>query len=491
MDRKSEIRNPKSETNPKFKIQISKTDLLMGIVVVGVFLGLRLVNLTELPVFADEAIYVRWAQVMRAESTLRFLPLSDGKQPLYMWLVIPFLKVFSDPLVAGRLVSVGAGLGALVGIWLLTWRLTRSKLSAWGAGFLWAVVPYAVFFERMALVDSLLTMFFVWALLLGVLAMQLKRWDLGMLTGFALGGALLTKTPGVWLCGLLPMGVILSEKRKAKSEKLFNVGNLMVVVKGWMGRWVYLVPAYVIGGGLYNILRLGPEFHMLAIRNRDYVHPWGEVLAHPLNPMVSHLRDIVGYFWLMGTPGVFVLGVIGLIWVIKEKRLGILGWLGMWLVIPLVIQAGISRTMTARYLLFLLPVVVIWAGVGFDWLWRWSRERFNWGSWGVWGTLGLGSEGWFGTPLNGLEMYLNQVSGVTVIGVGYPILNVSEKLTNATVDNEVSLVVNKSRFKIDDPGSAGLELVAEYHKAERVDGERGSLMVWEVRGQGGKGGDGV
>jgi hypothetical protein len=344
------------------------------------------------------------------------------------------------------------------------------------------------------------------------------------------------------------MGVILSEKRKAKSEKLFNVGNLMVVVKGWMGRWVYLVPAYVIGGGLYNILRLGPEFHMLAIRNRDYVHPWGEVLAHPLNPMVSHLRDIVGYFWLMGTPGVFVLGVIGLIWVIKEKRLGILGWLGMWLVIPLVIQAGISRTMTARYLLFLLPVVVIWAGVGFDWLWRWSRERFNWGSWGVWGTLGLmvlpmlwfdgwllvnperaslprnersgyleewtagqgiyeasvfvrerakkgkvlvGSEGWFGTPLNGLEMYLNQVSGVTVIGVGYPILNVSEKLTNATVDNEVYLVVNKSRFKIDDPGSAGLELVAEYHKAERVDGERGSLMVWEVRGQGGKGGDGV
>ena len=63
--------------------------------------ALRLWNLNSLPIFADESIYVRWAQVMRAEPSLRFLPLSAGKQPFYMWLMIPALKLFTDPLLAG------------------------------------------------------------------------------------------------------------------------------------------------------------------------------------------------------------------------------------------------------------------------------------------------------------------------------------------------------------------------------------------------------
>jgi len=49
--------------------------ILVGIIFIGFFL--RIFRLTFLPVFGDEAIYIRWAQVMRAEPTLRFLPLSD------------------------------------------------------------------------------------------------------------------------------------------------------------------------------------------------------------------------------------------------------------------------------------------------------------------------------------------------------------------------------------------------------------------------------
>ena len=67
---------------------------------------LRLPNLTFQPIFADEAIYIRWAQVMRAEPTLRFLPLFDGKTPLFMWAMIPFLKIFHDPLFAGRFLLI-------------------------------------------------------------------------------------------------------------------------------------------------------------------------------------------------------------------------------------------------------------------------------------------------------------------------------------------------------------------------------------------------
>ena len=120
---------------------------------------MRLPSLTLLPVFADEAIYLRWAQVMRAEPTLRFLPLSDGKQPLYMWLVMIFLRFEVDPLWLGRFVSVMAGLGTLVGLLFLSWLFFKDKKLCFLTVLFYAVLPYFVFFDRMALVDSLLLCF--------------------------------------------------------------------------------------------------------------------------------------------------------------------------------------------------------------------------------------------------------------------------------------------------------------------------------------------
>jgi len=102
------------------KLKIDFKDLLIILGIILLFFLLRLTNLTLLPIFADEAIYIRWAQVMKNEPTLRFLPLSDGKQPLYMWILMVILKFFPDPLLAGRVVSVIAGFGSLIGIMILT-----------------------------------------------------------------------------------------------------------------------------------------------------------------------------------------------------------------------------------------------------------------------------------------------------------------------------------------------------------------------------------
>ena len=58
--------------------------VIFGLVII--FFVTRLVNLTSIPVFGDEAIYLRWSQVIKNVETLRFIPLNDGKQPLFMWL---------------------------------------------------------------------------------------------------------------------------------------------------------------------------------------------------------------------------------------------------------------------------------------------------------------------------------------------------------------------------------------------------------------------
>jgi len=83
---------------------------------------------------------------MKAEPTLRFLPLSDGKQPLFMWATIPLFKIFKDPLFAGRFLSVLSGLGSLVGISLISWRLFKDRLILLLTALFYAILPFFVFF---------------------------------------------------------------------------------------------------------------------------------------------------------------------------------------------------------------------------------------------------------------------------------------------------------------------------------------------------------
>jgi predicted membrane-bound mannosyltransferase len=128
-----------------------KTALILALILVTYFL-FRLPNLTYQPIFADEAIYIRWAQVMKAEPTLRFLPLTDGKTPLFMWVMMPVFKVIDDPLLAGRVMAVFSGLGTLFGAFLLGSIFFNRRVGLFAA-FLIATTPYMIFFDRMALVD--------------------------------------------------------------------------------------------------------------------------------------------------------------------------------------------------------------------------------------------------------------------------------------------------------------------------------------------------
>src|SRR3989338_10679554 len=99
----------------------------MGILII-LLLGLitfvtRVISLLNVPIFTDEAIYIRWAQIGLNDPVHRYISLTDGKQPLLTWLMYPMLKIFSDPLFAGRFVSVLAGVGSAIGIYFVGKKL--------------------------------------------------------------------------------------------------------------------------------------------------------------------------------------------------------------------------------------------------------------------------------------------------------------------------------------------------------------------------------
>ena len=328
----------------RYKIQI-----LIGLVIVIVFFSLRLPNLTLQPIFADEAIYIRWAQVMRAEPTLRFLPLTDGKTPLFMWATMPLLKIFPDPLFAGRFLSVMTGLLTLVGVFLLARKIFGIKVG-FLAAFIYAVTPYTVFFDRMALVDSMLASFTIWAMYFALLLADRLRLDLAMILGYLLGGALLTKTPAMIHLLILPVSVLgFKMKGKGRLVKLFAL-------------WIIAIGIAII---MYNLLRLGPGFQMLSSRNNDYVFAIAELAGRPLDPFIPHLRDISDWFPKLLTWPIIGALLVGVWFTIKTKN-RLAAVIFLWALIPVLILMTFLRTFTARYLLFSIPPLLIIASYGLE-----------------------------------------------------------------------------------------------------------------------------
>ncbi len=482
-------------------------------------LVLRLISLTSFPIFADEAIYIRWAQVMRAEPALRFLPLSDGKQPLFMWVMIPFLKIFSDPLLAGRLLSVLSGVGTVAGIFVLSLALFQSKKVGMVASVMYAVSPFSVFFDRMALVDSLLAFFAVWTVNFSLMAIKEIRPDYAMIAGFFLGGALLTKSPALFIALLLPSLVLIaSKKSKVPLRNYLKIAGLFGAT-------------YIIGYGLYNILRLGPEFHMISLRNADYVFPLGHIITSPLNPFLGNLGSVANWYLYLGPGVVFLLLPLSVYHLFRNKKKELLILL-LFAFLPVLIQSVYAKVFTSRYILFTVPYVFVLLAAGLNetkpvikkmfgaaliifvalslihnlliianpqrallpersgYLERWTagygirevaesiRKEYesNLGQ-----TIVVGTEGYFGTLPDGLQIYLNDLPEVVVIGVGLDLNEVPKSLLESKAfGNKTYLVINNTRLKAN-PDELKAELIESYPKAQPKHGQREELLFFEVK----------
>ena len=496
-----------------------RKELLVIAGLVALYFILRLPNLTLQPIFADEAIYIRWAQVMRAEPTLRFLPLFDGKTPLFMWIMIPFLKFVQDPLLAGRLLSVVSGFFTLMGVFFLSKKVFNIRTAFW-ASLLYVITPYTVFFDRMALVDSMLSGFTIWVVYFAIWLVTSLRLDIAMVLGYLLGGAVLTKTPGLLNLFLLPLTII-GFKNKGGSHTLAKLIILCGV-------------AIAIALIMYNMLRLGPNFQMLSSRNTDYVFSPLELMGRPLDPFIPHFHDIADWFPRLFTWPILLSVLMGIIYILfgiwqqsfrGQSLLG--GIILLWAFIPLLLNMGFLRTFTARYLLPSIPLLLVVAGFGVtkllprlayikrfpvilmlivllplplyfnyflltspdkatlpreerkgyfeDWtagygfkdisnfLLEKSKER----------KVVLGTEGFFGTLPDGIQIYLDK-SEIAIVGSS---ATISAQIRNAAKDNLTYFLGNKKSLE----GSVeNVVLIKEYPKFKSLDAPQDATVLYQV-----------
>ncbi len=453
---------------------------------------------------------------MKSEPTLRFLPVSDGKTPLFMWVMMPVFKVISDPLEAGRTLAIVSGFGTLLGVFLLGLVFFNRRIALFSA-FLVAITPFVIFFDRMALVDTLLSAFVIWSILLSLLMVRYPRIDLAMVLGYFLGGGLLTKTPGMFNVVTVPLAALtMNFKAAGRVQRVLKMAGLLVI-------------SIAIGLGIYNILRLGPGFSTLSGRNSDYVRNPMDLLNNPLDPFLPHLGDVMEWWQLFfGYPLILAI-FAGAIFTIVKRNKYMLTILLIALV-PTIIQMCLLRTFTARYFLFTVPPFLIAAAFGIDAL----LEKFKkWQAllgagiiillliWPVmfmqkllfdienaplpknerrgyledWtagyglreiasylnnestkGLIVVGTEGSFGTLPDGLQIYFDKNSQVAFKPGNS---SLSDELRAESTKSATFYVANKSRFPA---YTESVESIAVYEKADPKDKQykRDAMLLLKV-----------
>lgn len=126
--------------------------------------AIRMPNLRDLPIFGDEAIFLRLARLVLGDVAGNlWLPLQMPNPPFHPWLLASSLPLSSDPVRAGRLLSVlfGAVLAPSLAwaVWragaAFGWDRARCRVAALAAGALTAVSPFFVFAQRIVRLDAL------------------------------------------------------------------------------------------------------------------------------------------------------------------------------------------------------------------------------------------------------------------------------------------------------------------------------------------------
>lgn len=312
-------------------------------------------GLLELPVFADEAIYIRWAQLI-IDEPLRyaFFPMNDGKTPLFFWLLVPFQFLFSNQLFAARFVSVIVGFLQLVVVMKIVRFFFKSEKVIALAGLFVTVLPYWFFHHRMALTDGLMTLFVSLTyfqlmklffaqktfddkqkLSIKILASELKQKKVILhtfLSGLWFSLALYSKVPAVLFIPGLTLTIFFVKGSRVKDY-------ILAFSKGFI--------AFSISILLFGLLILSPSFSQLFGRGSDFLFPLSEVLAGRWRETLPSVPVYIGYFISYMTPSFLIFSLIGLFSKKYKTAIHVFFWSGILFLLPIAVM---GRVVYPRYL---------------------------------------------------------------------------------------------------------------------------------------------
>lgn len=330
-------------------IRRHKIEILLGVLLLTIGFLLRFINITHLPIFTDEAIYIRWSQIAKQDASWRFISLTDGRQPMYVWVTMILMRFIRDPLLAGRITSLFTGLLSMVGMFFLSRELFKNKWVGIIAAAIYSVFPFAIVYDRMALYDSMVAMFAIWGLYIEVLLVRRIRLDIAFIAGLVVGGGMLTKSNAFFNIYFLPFTVVLFDVYHKDRVKRFVKWVLLALLTTGL--------AYLY----YSILRLSAYFGIIGEKNYTFIYSFHDWIQRPFAFFAGNFHGL--FFWMItyiNWLGFVLAGasffVLKKFW--REKVL-LLIWFGL----PFLALSIDGKVVYPRYILpmviFLIPLMAI------------------------------------------------------------------------------------------------------------------------------------
>jgi 4-amino-4-deoxy-L-arabinose transferase-like glycosyltransferase len=350
---------------------------LIALLIGFIYFLSRLFYLTALPVFADESIYIRWAQLIQHSSEYLFFSVNDGKPPLFIWSLIPSLSLFSDPLWAGRFVGVLVGFGQLIVSDRVLHTLGANKQARLIQAILILITPFWFFHHRMALMDGMLVLWLSlswWGLLmLNKALVPNKPQLLSTLSGILLAGlgwglALWTKTPALFLAGVFVwyayFGNIswITQLKKPRTWQWLGQRSLIFGLAG------------LLGLSIFALLRVFPAFGSLFGRSSDFTFTVNEVLTGQWRTSLDNINRFFQWMSTYMRPELLSLPFIAL--ALSQHRHRHVNMLvaAFIMAVPFFI---LGKTVHPRYYLPIAPFLTASAALFFTEIWTLTQKTQN------------------------------------------------------------------------------------------------------------------
>ncbi len=312
------------------------------------YLVTRLYQLTILPIYGDEAVYMNFARIL-AEDPIHNLFVSkiDAKPPFFFWCLAPFRDMFDDPLVGSRLVSVIAGGLGFWGFYRIAHR-HYSREHAFAASLFFILCPFMLFYQRLALIESLLGALSVWMVFVAMNIAEAKRdpgsgyWALGALSGLAF----LTKTTALLV---FPVPVAMFFFAATFRQAGFWKGVLKAATV-----FLLIVLPYYLND---------PDQKTLPGRSLIYHYPgsfmsWETASGFPWDRWWNNFLVMVQFYWdLITLPGL-VLAFLGMLLALKSGR-AVDRALLVWALAPIVVIIIVGNVFFSRYLYIAAPPLLL------------------------------------------------------------------------------------------------------------------------------------
>jgi 4-amino-4-deoxy-L-arabinose transferase-like glycosyltransferase len=193
-----------------------------------IFAFTRWYHLTLLPIHFDEIVYLdRVSRIVSRHDF--FIGLREDLRTGHLWVIALLWPLFPDRLWVGRFASTLAGVWGALGAYKSGTLLFSDRRVGLIAAIFYLIVPGLLFYDRMALADSLLTACGMW-ILYGVSVYFLKGDSRsGWWMSWVMALAILTKPNGFLFFAIPALGYVCLRQNPLSMKRIINSALPLVI----------------------------------------------------------------------------------------------------------------------------------------------------------------------------------------------------------------------------------------------------------------------